>query len=153
MSEQVELVTVTPLLTNADDRGELAELLREDDTDFSRFGQVYAVRSYKAGTIRGLHSHERLHDWFCVVKGAARFRFFDADGNEQSVVASERKLVRIFVPAGVIHGWCALEDDTLMISVASEPYCGYGRNGDKDEKRIPHNAFDADNDGWAVLPR
>jgi dTDP-4-dehydrorhamnose 3,5-epimerase-like enzyme len=148
-----DLVTVTPLLYNADNRGELAELLREDDSDFSRFGQVYAVRSYKAGTIRGLHSHEKLEDWFVVVRGAAHFRFFDDEGNEQSVVASERKLVRIHIPAGVIHGWCALEDDTILISIASEPYCGIGRNGPKDEKRIPHDTFDDGYDGWEVLPR
>lgn len=148
-----ELVTVTPLLYNADDRGELAELLRCDDEDFSRFGQVYAVRSYKAGTIRGLHVHDELDDWFCVVKGSARFRFFDNDGNEQSVVSSERKLVRIHVPAGVIHGWISLEDDTVMISIASEPYCGIGRNGPKDEVRMGYNKFDGDSDGWAVQPR
>ena len=148
-----DLVTVTPLLYNADDRGELAELLREDDSDFSRFGQVYAVRSYKAGTIRGLHVHEKLSDWFVVVKGSARFRFFDEIGNEESVVASERTLIRICVPAGVIHGWVALEDDTVMISIASEPYCGIGRHGPKDEIRYPYNKFDGDGDGWSVQPR
>lgn len=148
-----ELVTVTPLLYNADDRGELAELLREDDSDFSRFGQVYAVRSYKAGTIRGLHVHEKMDDWFCVVRGSARFRFFDEEGNEQSVVASERKLVRIHVPARITHGWVALEDDTVMISIASEPYMGVGRVGAKDEVRYPHNKFDGDEDGWSVKPR
>lgn len=147
------LVTVTPLLTNADDRGELAELLRADDGDFSTFGQVYGVRSYKAGTVRGLHVHEALDDWFCVIRGAAKFRFFDAEGNEQSVVASERKLVRIHVPAGIIHGWSALEDDTILISIASVPYCGHGRKGPKDEIRYPHNKFDGDGDGWSVLPR
>lgn len=153
MDENAELVTVTPLLYNADDRGELSELLREDDPDFSRFGQVYAVRSYKAGVIRGLHVHEYMDDYFCVIKGSARFRFFTDEGTEQSVVASERKLVRIHVPARIIHGWVALEDDTVMISIASQPYMGHGRNCRKDETRYPHNYFDGDEDGWSVKPR
>lgn len=148
-----KLVIVTELLANADDRGELSELLRADSPDYIGYGQHYCVRSYTAGTVRGLHRHHSLIDHFTIVRGAAKFRFFDDDGNCQEVVASERKLVRVTCPEKIWHGWVSLEDDTILISTASVPYMGYGRTGEKDEERIPHDAFDADKDGWAVLPR
>jgi dTDP-4-dehydrorhamnose 3,5-epimerase-like enzyme len=92
-------------------------------------------------------------DWFVIVSGSAKFRFFDDIGNEQTVVVSDKKLCRITVPVDIWHGWCPLEDNTLLVSIASEPYMGYGRKGDLDEERIPHNYFDGDEDGWAVQPR
>lgn len=146
------LVTVTPLPRRLDDRGDLAELLRADDPD-CKFGQVYLVESYTRNTIRGLHRHQKMWDWFVIVAGSARFRFFDDAGNEQQVVASAKNLCRIAVPPTIYHGWQALEDNTVMVSIASEPYMGYGRTGEKDEERIAHDHFDADKDGWSVLPR
>ena len=43
----------------------------------------------------------------------------------------------IVVPPGVYHGWMSLEDDTQLVSTASEVY-----NREKpDEVRIPPNSF------------
>ena len=147
-----ELVTITPLVQHVDDRGLLCELLRADDPGV-KWGQTYLVESLVKGTVRGLHRHAETVDWFIITNGSAKFRFFDDDGNEQVVVTSDKKLCRIEVPCGVWHGWCSLEDNTMMISIASEPYMGYGRTGQLDEERIPYNHFDGDGDGWAVQPR
>lgn len=147
-----DLVTVTPLKVNLDDRGSLVELLRADDPDV-KFGQVYAVESFARGTIRGLHRHQKMIDWFIIISGSARFRFFDEYGNHQEVVASAKSPVRLMVPPSIYHGWQALEDNTVLISIASEPYMGYGRTGEKDEERIPHDSFDDGEDGWKVQPR
>lgn len=152
MPEQANLVTVKTLFVNVDDRGTVTELLRADDPDV-KFGQVYAVESFAKGTIRGLHRHRKMWDWFIVTAGSGRFRFFDDNGNSQEVVTTSKQLQRIAVPPGIYHGWQSLEDNTVLISIASEPYMGYGRTGVKDEERVPHNKFDADGDGWAVLPR
>ena len=152
MDENAELVTVTPLPRHVDDRGILAELLRVDDPD-AKLGQVYVVESLQAGTVRGLHRHRVLWDWFIIVSGTAKFRFFDDDGAEQVVVASAKNLCRIAVPPGIWHGWSSIEDNTVLISIASEPYMGYGRTGELDEERIPYNYFDGDEDGWSVKPR
>ena len=78
---------------------------------------------------------------------------FDDDGAEQVVVASAKNLCRIAVPPGIWHGWSSIEDNTVLISIASEPYMGYGRTGELDEERIPYNYFDGDEDGWSVKPR
>jgi dTDP-4-dehydrorhamnose 3,5-epimerase-like enzyme len=60
-----------------------------------------------------------------------------------TVVARERAPKLIVVLPGVFHGWMSLEDDTLMIGVASHTH-----NREKpDEKRIPPDSF---GDVWTV---
>jgi dTDP-4-dehydrorhamnose 3,5-epimerase-like enzyme len=52
----------------------------------------------------------------------------------------------IIVPPGIYHGWMSLEDNTIMISVASEVY-----NKEKpDEVRIPPDSF---GDVWTIKGR
>ena len=43
----------------------------------------------------------------------------------------------IVVPPGVFHGWMALEDNTQLISTASEVY----DRGNPDEVRVPPDSF------------
>ena len=62
------------------------------------------------------------------MSGSAKFVFVDdrADaktkGNMQIIVAGERSPKLIIVPPGIYHGWMSLEDNTLLISTASELY-------------------------------
>lgn len=152
------LVRVTELAVNVDDRGELFEVLRRDDPEFVGFGQVYMVRSRQPGTVRAWHRHYQMWDCFCIVRGAALFQFVDAlPGTEPfcpepyRITLSDRKPAVLHVPPGVWHGWMALEPDTLLLSIASEPYMGHGRTLEApDEERKPAGSFDA---VWRVTAR
>jgi len=151
-------VTMTVPTTHVDDRGELFEMLRRDDQEFVRFGQVYVVRTRWPGVVRAWHRHAEMWDHFCIVHGAALFQFVDADPGEPAqnarpyrMTLSDRKAAVLHVPPGVWHGWMALEPNTLLLSVASEPYCGDGRIYERpDEERLPASAFDA---CWKVEAR
>ncbi len=145
-------VKVVPLVAHVDDRGYLIEILRSTDGHFTRFGQVYLVGDMTRGTIRAFHKHARLWDWFFVSHGSAKFVLRDdrpdsPTYNEmQIVVSGPRNPALIVVPPGVYHGWMALEDDTQLISTASEVY-----NREKpDEVRIPPDSF---GDVWEVKGR
>jgi dTDP-4-dehydrorhamnose 3,5-epimerase-like enzyme len=61
-------------------------------------------------------------------------------------VLSGMKPGLLVVPPGVYHGWMSLEDDTQMVSIASEPYDAEN----PDETRIPTDSF---GDVWAVVGR
>lgn len=145
-------VQVVPLVAHMDDRGYLIEILRCTDSHFTKFGQVYLVGDVKAGTIRAFHKHNVLWDWFFISHGTAKFvlkddrpesRTFNA---MQTIVTGERNPALIVVPPGVYHGWMALEDDTQLISTASEVY-----NREKpDEERIPPDSY---GDVWEVKGR
>jgi dTDP-4-dehydrorhamnose 3,5-epimerase-like enzyme len=57
----------------------------------------------------------------------------------------------IVVPPGVYHGWMSLEDDTIMLSVASHVY----DREHPDEERVSPHAFDDlfGKDVWQVEAR
>lgn len=138
---KIEGLETLPLKVNFDERGYLFEIIH--NYDMPKFGQVYVVGNPKKGIIRTFHKHEVLWDYFCIVKGSAKFIFVDDRKDKKTyqqqeiIILSEKSPKLIFVPPGVYHGLMPLEDNTVMISVASEVY-----NKDKpDEVRIPPDSF------------
>jgi dTDP-4-dehydrorhamnose 3,5-epimerase len=137
-----------------DDRGFLYEVVHDSDHFVPHIGQVYVVGDPSRGAIRAFHKHAELHDWFCLVSGSAKFAFVD-DRPESAtyrgtdvVVTSARRPTLIVVPPGVFHGWVALEDNTLLLSVASHVYDRL----EPDEVRVPPQAFASlfGRDVWTV---
>jgi dTDP-4-dehydrorhamnose 3,5-epimerase len=151
-SGEIEGVSATLLVAHCDDRGYLIEILRATDAEFTHFGQVYLVGDVKASTIRAFHKHDKLWDWFFISHGTAKFVLVDdrpessTYGHMQTLVTGSRNPLMITVPPGVYHGWMALEDDTQLVSVASEVY----NRDNPDEVRIPPESF---GDVWSVKGR
>ncbi len=145
-------VAFVALEPHIDDRGYLVEILRAVDPHFTRFGQVYLVGNFAKGIIRAFHKHEVLWDWFFISHGAAKFVLVDdrpgslTSGHMNIFVISAKNPSLIAVPPGVYHGWMSLEDDTQMISVASEVY----NRTRPDEVRISPETF---GDVWTVKGR
>lgn len=135
----MNLVTVKDLKTNKDDRGYLYEVLREDWFDGVDIKQVYVVEDQARETIRGFHKHDELVDYFCIISGSAKF-IFEKDGEMETVVLSEKNPQVIEVPTDVYHGWKSLEDNTKLLSIATELY----NYDNPDEERIPYNTYGKD---------
>lgn len=139
----IDGVKVVPLVAHVDDRGYLIEILRATDSYFTKFGQVYLVGSIARGTIRAFHKHQDLIDWFFIAHGSAKFAFRDDRPDSptfqemSTVVIGTRNPGLIIVPPGVFHGWMALEDNTQLISTASEVYNRHL----PDEVRVPPDSF------------
>jgi dTDP-4-dehydrorhamnose 3,5-epimerase len=148
----IEGVQLVPLQVHADDRGYLVELVRATDAFLTKFGQVYLVGDFARGVIRAFHKHQILWDFFFISHGSAKFILVDDRRNSatfkklDTFVVGSRNPSLLVVPPGVYHGWMSLEDDTQMISVASEVY-----NREKpDEVRISPDSF---GDVWTVKGR
>ena len=139
----IEGVKVVPLVAHVDDRGFLIEIIRATDSHFTTFGQVYLVGSVARGTVRAFHKHKELIDWFFISNGSAKFAFRDDRPDSptyqemQTVVIGTKNPNLIVVPPGVFHGWMALEDNTQLISTASEVY----NRQNPDEVRVPPDSF------------
>jgi dTDP-4-dehydrorhamnose 3,5-epimerase-like enzyme len=147
---KIEGLEIIPLQVNFDDRGYLFEIIH--NYDIPKFGQVYVVGDPVRGIIRAYHKHEVLWDYFSIIKGSAKFVFSDdrkeskAYKQQEMIILSEKSPKMIIVPPGIYHGWMSLEDDTVMISTASEIY-----NKEKpDEVRIPPDSF---GDVWTIKGR
>ena len=146
MIKDVKVIDLVPRL---DDRGYLIEILRASDEHFTKFGQVYLVGDMVRNTIRAFHVHKLLWDWFFISHGSAKFALVDDRKDSptykeiNTFVIGERKPQLLVVPPGVYHGWMSLEDDTQMVSTASEVY----NRENPDEERVPYDSFDYD---WSV---
>ena len=139
----IDGVKVVPLVAHVDDRGYLIEILRATDPHFSKFGQVYLVGNMARGTVRAFHKHKELWDFFFISHGSAKFALRDDRPESKTYqemntfVIGARNPGLIVVPPGVYHGWMSLEDDTQMISTASEVY----NRQNPDEVRVPPDSF------------
>jgi dTDP-4-dehydrorhamnose 3,5-epimerase len=148
----IEGVENVSLVVRSDDRGYLIEIVRVTDPFLKKFGQVYLVGSFAKGTVRAFHKHVDLWDLFFISHGAAKFILVDdRQGSPtykemNTFVTGARNPSLIVVPPGVFHGWMSLEDDTQMISTATEVY----QREQPDETRIPADSF---GDVWAVKGR
>ena len=142
------------LAVHEDDRGYLFEVVHGSDPFVQQFGQVYVVGDRIERIVRAFHKHEELHDWFCIVKGSAKFVLVDDRPNSPTyqkvdmLVGSERSSSLIVVPPGIYHGWMSLQPDTIMVSTASHEY-----NREKpDEFRVPPDSFNEliGEDPWII---
>lgn len=141
----LEKLGVTDLKVHVDDRGSLYEVVH--DYDLSKFGQQYIVTTRSKGTVRAYHRHKELWDWFTIVAGAAKFVIADPDAISSDGLVDVRKCYTfvldgmrpqvLTVPPGYWHGWQALEDNTVLNSVASHTY----NHKQPDEERIDPYSF------------
>ena len=110
---------------HVDDRGALREVYRASWSD-KRFVQAN-VSSSRAGVLRGLHLHRRQLDCWIVLNG----RVFVALVDPRPILRGEagRPAVEtweihadqwVVIPAGVAHGFYAIEETDLLYLVTNE---------------------------------
>jgi dTDP-4-dehydrorhamnose 3,5-epimerase len=145
----IQDVKVIDLKVHEDDRGYLFEIIHKSDEFVSgraqEIRQVYIVGDRIEKIVRAFHKHDELHDWFCIVKGSAKFVLVDDRQNSPTyrkfdmAVCSDRSPKLVVVPPGVYHGWMSLEPDTIMVSTASHEYV----QEKPDEVRVSPHEFDS----------
>jgi dTDP-4-dehydrorhamnose 3,5-epimerase len=116
----IEDVRVLPLRRFEDDRGWFLELRRESWLP-KRTRQTNLSFS-RAGTIRGLHYHERgQDDLFCCLSGTARVVALDRDSGETFALdIGDDNPVAVYVPGLLAHGFEALTDVLFLYHVTEE---------------------------------
>jgi dTDP-4-dehydrorhamnose 3,5-epimerase len=111
-----------------DERGRLMEILRNDDSLFAQFGQIYMTTTYP-GVVKAWHLHKKQTDNVVCLQGMIKLALYDsrADSpthrelNEFYLGIHNPLLVQI--PAGVFHGWmCVSEDEAIVVNIPTEAY-------------------------------
>lgn len=102
-------VTLTPLITNSDERGSLSELLTTRDRPIEPIVHVYQVIS-KAGSLRAWVYHSRQLDRLAFTNGRFKIALYDirpgsptANRVNVLVLGSEHPAL-LHIPPLVIHG-------------------------------------------------
>ncbi len=138
----IEGVKVRRLKVIPDERGRLMEMVRSDDEDFTRFGQVYMTTAYP-GVVKGWHYHGKQYDNMVVVHGMMKIVLYDrrpeskTHGEVMELFAGGYNPLRITIPPGVCHGFkCISAEEAMVVNTVSEPY----NYDDPDEFRVhPHD--------------
>jgi dTDP-4-dehydrorhamnose 3,5-epimerase len=135
-------VKVRRLPALPDERGVLTEILRGDDPEYPRFGQVYMTTTYP-GVVKAWHAHERQTDMICCVSGELKLALYDdREGsptrglvNEIFVGDSNRLIVK--VPSRVYHGWKCVGERTALVINAPDQVYDYA--APDEHRRDPHD--------------
>lgn len=134
--------TVRELAVHTDERGRLFEILRNDDPDFRRFGQVYVTTAHP-GIVKAWHRHQKQTDFFCLIQGRARFALYDprpdspTKGQVDEIMCDGAQPRLIIIPNLVYHGFKNVGDvDVMCINCPTEVY----NAASPDEERV--DAYD-----------
>ena len=127
-----------------DERGRLMEIMRNDESIFVKFGQVYLTTNYP-GVVKAWHYHKIQSDYICCVKGMSKVVLYDARkdsktyGEINEFCIGDFNPMLIVIPPGVYHGWKCISDmEAIIINVTTELY----NYGNPDEYRLPPDSED-----------
>ena len=142
MVQVIDGVIIKRLVSIADERGFLMEMIRsEEESLLKKFGQVYLTIAY-LGVVKAWHWHEKQDDNFCVVKGMAKVALYDrrdgskTKGNVMELIIGEKYPCVVHIPVGVAHGYKAIGSEACyLINTITEMY----DRANPDEKRIPYD--------------
>jgi len=141
---------VKKLRTIPDERGRLMEVLRADDAEFIKFGQVYVTTAYP-GVTKAWHYHKKQTDNFCCIKGMMKVVLYDdregspTMGEVNEFFMGEHNEILLQIPPFVWHGFkCISDTEAMVMNCSTEPY----NSASPDEFRKPAHESDIPYD-WA----
>lgn len=137
----IDGVKIKKLKVIPDERGRLMEIMRSDDSLFSRFGQVYMTTTY-SGVVKAWHKHMKQTDNVACVCGMIKLALYDS--REDSPTFKEvnqfylgiHNPMLVQIPPDIYHGWmCVSEEEAIIINIPTEVY----NYQEPDEQRLhPH---------------
>lgn len=138
---EISGITIKKLGQYKDERGWLAEIYRDDETDY-RPVMCY-VSETNPGVVRGPHEHKFQADCF-VFAGPGEFELHLWDrredsptkGNYLKMSVGKENPALIIVPPGVVHGYkCVSSEPAYSINLPDKLYKGKGKAEEVDEIR------------------
>jgi dTDP-4-dehydrorhamnose 3,5-epimerase len=124
----IDGVKVKQLRVIPDERGRLMEILRADDPEFIKFGQVY-MTTVRPGVVKAWHYHKKQTDSMTVVSGMAKIVLYDArdgsatHGEVNEFFVGEHNPILVQIPHGVLHGMKGVgEREAIIVNTVTEPY-------------------------------
>lgn len=106
----IDGVIITPLKKIPDERGIIMHMLRNDDTQFTKFGEIYFSIIYPEA-IKAWHLHTKMTLQYAVPQGEIKLVLYDdrknskTNGEIMEIFTGESNYVRITIPKGVWNGY------------------------------------------------
>ncbi len=134
-------VIIKKLNKYKDDRGWLAEIYRNDATNF-RPAMGY-VSVTKPGVVRGPHEHVHQSDCFVFIgPGSFELHLWDkrekseTNGESLKLEVGENDPTMVIVPPGIVHGYkCVSDCDGWCVNLPDKLFKGKNKKEEIDEIR------------------
>lgn len=121
-------VLVTPKRKIIDDRGAIFHMLRNNDPEFQKFGEIYFSKIHP-GVVKAWHHHSRMNLNYLVVSGSIQLGLWDGRkesptyGVTQTVYLDEQNSQLVHVPFGVWNGFKGVgPTSSIVANCATEPH-------------------------------
>ena len=108
-----------------DDRGKILHMLRNDDKNFIRFGEIYFSYVYPK-KVKAWHIHKKMTLNYCSAYGKIRLVLFDdreqskTKGEVQEITLSNENHILVSVPPMVWNGFCSEDGQTAVLANCSD---------------------------------
>jgi len=122
-----------------DDRGKILHMMRIDDDNFQRFGEIYF--SYvNPSQIKAWHIHKKMTLNYVAAYGKIKLVLYDdreispTNGMVQEIILSNDNHLLVSIPPMIWNGFCSADDNLAVLANCSDiPH-------DKEEiDRLPFN--------------
>ncbi|TAN34182.1 dTDP-4-dehydrorhamnose 3,5-epimerase [Patescibacteria group bacterium] len=121
-------VIIKPLSKICDERGSVMHMLRNDDPEFEKFGEIYFSTVYP-GAVKAWHLHKIMALHYAVVRGNIKLVLADqrpdseTRGEIQEIFMGDKNYCLVRVPAGVVNGFKGVgSEEAIVANCATEPH-------------------------------
>jgi len=143
--EKIAGVIITQKRKIIDDRGAIFHMLRNNDPEFEKFGEIYFSKIHP-GVVKAWHHHSRMTLNYLVITGSIQLGLWDGRknsptyGKSQTIFLDEQLGQLVTVPLGVWNGFKGLgPTSSLVANCATEPH---------DPEEITRRAWDDQEIGY-----
>ncbi len=124
----IEGVKIKPLKRIPDERGMIMHMLRNDDPEYEKFGEIYFSIVFP-DVVKGWHGHKEMTLNYTVVSGMIKLVLYDERDNSptkgelQEIFMGEDNYVLTIIPPNVWNGFKGIRDKPAIVAnLASIPH-------------------------------
>ena len=121
----IDGVKIIPKKQIIDERGKIMHMIRNDDDNFTKFGEVYFSYSHP-NTVKAWHLHKRMTVNYVCVVGKIKLVLFDdrinskTKGVLQEIFLTTENYSLVSVPPGIWNGFKSVENKFSIIANCSD---------------------------------
>ena len=125
----IDGVVLKPLKQFGDARGKVMHMMRKTDEHFDNFGEVYFSVANE-DVVKAWMYHKKNTSNYVVVNGKAKIVLHDkredsktkGETNEFVLAEHPDSYFLLKIPAGVVHGFKAIEGKAMIANLTTEPF-------------------------------
>lgn len=121
----IEGVKIYPKKQIFDERGKIMHMLRKDDENFKKFGEIYFSVTYP-NVVKAWHLHNKMTINYAVISGKTKLVLFDdrldskTKGKIQEIYLSEENYCLIEIPPKIWNGFKSISNNASIIANCSD---------------------------------